>query len=79
MSESKYWEEEWETADREVIEAKQLESLKEITEFAYNNTVYYKRSFDEAGLKPSDIKSLKDSSMGLVLILSILLKIGFND
>lgn len=60
MSESKYWEEEWETADREVIEAKQLESLKEITEFAYNNTVYYKRSFDEAGLKPSDIKSLKD-------------------
>ena len=28
MSESKYWEEEWETAPRDVIEAKQLESLK---------------------------------------------------
>lgn len=62
MSESKYWEEEWETAPREVIEEKQLESLKEILKHAYENTVYYKRSFDEAGVKPDDIKSLKDIS-----------------
>ena len=28
--------------------------------YAYDNTVYYKRSFDEAGVKPEDIKTLKD-------------------
>ena len=60
MSESKYWEEEWETLPREDIEAAQLESLKEIVKYAYDNTVYYKKSFDEAGVKPEDIKSLED-------------------
>ena len=60
MSEQKYWEEEWETLDRAGIEAKQLESLKEIVKFAYDNTVYYKRSFDEAGVSPEDIHTLSD-------------------
>lgn len=60
MSESKYWEEEWETAPREVIEEKQLESLKHILQHAYDNTVYYKKSFDKAGVKPSDVTSIKD-------------------
>ncbi|MCR5719881.1 MAG: phenylacetate--CoA ligase [Lachnospiraceae bacterium] len=62
MSDRKYWEEEWETAPRETIEKKQLESLKDILKHAYNNTVYYKRSFDEAGVKPDDIKTLADIS-----------------
>ena len=39
---------------------KQLEDLKEIVKFAYDNAPYYKRSFDEAGVKPEDIRSLKD-------------------
>lgn len=60
MSEKKYWEEEWETLDRSGIEAKQLESLKEIVKFAYENSVYYKRSFDEAGVSPEDIHTLQD-------------------
>ena len=60
MSENKYWEEEWETLDRSGIEAKQLESLKEIVKFAYENSVYYKRSFDEAGVSPEDIHTLQD-------------------
>ena len=60
MSEKKYWEEEWETLPREGIEHHQLISLKEIVNYAYNNTVYYKKSFDEAGVKPEDIESLKD-------------------
>ena len=60
MGESKYWEEEWETLPREDIEAAQLESLKEIVKYAYDNTVYYKKSFDEAGVKPEDIKTLED-------------------
>lgn len=34
--------------------------MKEIVKFAYENAPYYKRSFDEAGVKPEDIKTLKD-------------------
>ncbi len=60
MGDSKYWEEEWETLPRKEIEAAQLVSLKEIVKYAYDNTVYYKRSFDEAGVKPEDIKNLED-------------------
>ncbi len=62
MSDRKYWEEEWETAPREIIEKKQLESLKAILKHAYDNTVYYKRSFDEAGVSPDDINTLEDIS-----------------
>lgn len=57
---NKYWNEELETAPREKLEAKQLGDLKEIVQFAYDNSPYYKRSFDAAGVKPSDIKTLKD-------------------
>ena len=56
----KYWNKELETLPREQLEAKQLEDLKEIVQFAYDHAPYYKRSFDEAGVKPSDIKTLKD-------------------
>ncbi len=56
----KYWNKELETLPREQLEAKQLEDLKEIVKFAYENAPYYKRSFDEAGVKPEDIKTLKD-------------------
>ena len=56
----KYWNKELETLPREQLEAKQLEDLKEIVQFAYHHAPYYKRSFDEAGVKPSDIHTLKD-------------------
>ena len=49
---SKYWDEELETLPREELEKRQLEDLKEIVKFAYDNAPYYKRSFDEAGVKP---------------------------
>ena len=42
------------------LEKRQLEDLKEIVKFAYDNAPYYKRSFDEAGVKPGDIKELSD-------------------
>ena len=34
--------------------------MKEIVKFAYENSVYYKRSFDEAGVSPEDIHTLQD-------------------
>ena len=43
-----------------MLERKQLGDLKEIVQFAYDRAPYYKRSFDDAGLKPSDIQSLDD-------------------
>lgn len=57
---SKYWNEALETMPRKELEALQLEELKEIVAFAYENSPYYKRSFDAAGVKPSDIQSLSD-------------------
>lgn len=55
-----YWKEEIETAPRKTIEALQLRELKEEVAFAYEHSPYYRRSFDAAGVKPSDIKTLKD-------------------
>lgn len=60
MAENKYWDEKLETLPREELEALQLEELKEIVTFSYENSVYYKRAFDEKGIKPSDIKTLAD-------------------
>lgn len=60
MSEKKYWNEEIETLSRHELEKLQLERLKEMVKFSYENAPYYKRSFDEAGVKPEDIKSLDD-------------------
>lgn len=60
MSEKKYWNEEIETLSRPELEKLQLERLKEMVKFSYENAPYYKRSFDAAGVKPEDIKSLDD-------------------
>lgn len=56
----KYWNEAIETIDRTALEVLQLERLKKIVQFSYDNSPYYKRSFDAAGVKPSDIKTLAD-------------------
>lgn len=60
MSYKKYWNEEIETIDRKDLEVLQLERLKEMVKFSYENSPYYKRSFDEADVKPEDIKQLSD-------------------
>ena len=56
----KYYDPQIETMPRADLEALQLERLKAMVQYAYDNTVYYKRSFDEAGVKPQDIASLAD-------------------
>ncbi len=60
MSERKYWDENIETMPREELEALQLEELKEIVRYSYEASPYYKRAFDEAGVKPKDIQTLSD-------------------
>lgn len=62
MSYKKYWNEEIETLDRKALEKLQLERLRDIIKFSYENSPYYKRTFDAAGVKPEDIKELSDIS-----------------
>ncbi|MDR1821765.1 MAG: AMP-binding protein [Oscillospiraceae bacterium] len=56
----KYWRKELETQPREKLEEYQLAALREELAFAYENSPHYHRSFDAAGVKPSDLKTLKD-------------------
>ena len=54
------WNEEFETLPREALEALQLKRLQHTLERVYATVPFYKRKFDEAGIKPEDIKSLED-------------------
>ncbi|HUT53979.1 MAG TPA: phenylacetate--CoA ligase [bacterium] len=45
---------------RKKLEALQLERLKALADRAYRKVPFYKKSFDRAGVKPGDIKKLKD-------------------
>lgn len=54
--------EEFETLPREALEALQLKRLKQVVMKAYHTVGFYKRTFDRAGIKPDDIKSLQDLS-----------------
>lgn len=51
-----------EIASRDEIEALQLVRLKWSLNHAYANVPMYKKRFDEAGVHPDDLKSLKDLS-----------------
>ena len=51
-----------EIASRDEIEALQLERLHWSLNHAYSNVPMYKQRFDEAGVHPDDLKSLKDLS-----------------
>lgn len=60
VQERKYWNEKTETMPLEEFRKFQEEALKEVVERAYNKTKFYRRLFDEAGVKPTDIKTLED-------------------
>lgn len=54
------WNEEFETLPREALEALQLKRLQNLVETLYARVPFYKQKLDEAGVKPEDIKTLKD-------------------
>ena len=56
----KYYDPEIECMPRSELEQMQLDRLKAMLSYAYENTVYYKRSFDEAGVRPEDVQTLSD-------------------
>lgn len=54
------WNKESETIDLEKLKEKQIERLKATVERAYETVPFYKKSFEKAGVKPEDLKSLDD-------------------
>jgi len=52
--------EEFETLPREVLESLQLKRLKQIVQKVYHTVGFYRSSYDQANVKPEDIKSLSD-------------------
>ena len=54
------YDEDFETLPREALEAIQLKRLQALAEKVYATVAFYKKAFDEKGVKPGDIKSLED-------------------
>ena len=55
-----FWNEKVECMSKEEKEKLQLERLQKTVKLAYENVEFYKKRFDEIGLKPEDIKTLED-------------------
>ncbi len=51
---------EFETLPRPALEALQLKRLQDVAGRVYERVPFYKKKFDEAGVKPGDIKSIRD-------------------
>jgi phenylacetate-CoA ligase len=54
------WNEKYECMDLKTKEKLQVKRLKNIVKFVYENVPFYKKKFDEHGVKIEDIKQLKD-------------------
>ena len=58
--EKKYWDAKAETMPVEKLRRLQGERLQELVAYAYENTKFYKRKYDEAGVNPNDIHGIDD-------------------
>ena len=56
----KYWDEKFETMNEGAMKSFQLEKLKETVKWVYDRIPFYKKAFDDKGVKPSDLQSLED-------------------
>lgn len=56
------WNPERECMSPEALQSLQFARLKNLVEHVYNTVPFYKKRFDECGVKPADIKSLADIS-----------------
>ena len=60
MVDGKYWNQKIETMPRADIQKHQLQKLKELVKYCYENSSFYRKKFDSVGLKPEDIQTLDD-------------------
>jgi phenylacetate-CoA ligase len=56
----KYWNRKIETMPRQDIKKYQLQKLKEQVNYCYEKSSFYRKKFDTANLKPSDIQTIDD-------------------
>jgi phenylacetate-CoA ligase len=57
---SPYWNRLTETMSRDRLDTLHLQRIQSLVRYAYDNTSFYRRKFDSAGLRPEDIQSLDD-------------------
>lgn len=60
MEEQKYWKQELETLPREQLNQLQLQRFKDQMQYVIDRSPMYRRKYEEAGIKPSDIRTLSD-------------------
>ncbi|MDJ0831595.1 MAG: phenylacetate--CoA ligase family protein [Desulfobacterales bacterium] len=60
LNEQPYWNPVIETLSREKLRSLQLKKFKAIFKWAYENSRFHRSLYDEAGIKPEDIRSLAD-------------------
>ncbi len=60
MSEKKVWNEKMETLSRTEVERLRIRKLRRQLKYCYTRSEFYKRKFDQVGLKPEDIKTWDD-------------------
>ena len=56
----KYFDAEIETMDRDKLEALQLRRLKAQLKRCYRDSEFYRQKFQEAGVKPDDVRTISD-------------------
>jgi phenylacetate-CoA ligase len=71
LEESQWW-------PRDKIIELQNKRLRQLVKYAYKNVPYYRRIFDERGLKPSDIKGVEDLAK-LPVLTKRLIRDNFDD
>jgi phenylacetate-CoA ligase len=60
QGDERYWNKPTQTAPREVLDALHLQRLRRIVGWAYENSPLHRRIYDEAGVKPADIRTWDD-------------------
>ena len=60
MEEIRYWKKEMETMPRDRLQALQLQRFRDQMQYVYDQSPFYRKKYDSAGIKPSDIRTLAD-------------------
>jgi phenylacetate-CoA ligase len=60
MTEQIYWNPILETLPREQIRKIQLKKFRKIYQWAYDHTKFHRKLYDDAGIKPDDIRFFED-------------------
>ncbi|MBC8176452.1 MAG: phenylacetate--CoA ligase family protein [Desulfobacteraceae bacterium] len=60
MEEVRYWQEEIETLARQELKALQLKRFRKRMAYVYKHSPMYKKKYDDAGIRPDDIRTIED-------------------